>query len=97
MHQPENAHQGLFALGRCLITPAALAALESAQVEPSALIHRHVTGDWTENNEQDQEANTMALVAVKRIFSSYTVGEQKFFVITESDRSATTILLDHEY
>lgn len=97
MHEQNTALQELFALGQCVITPAALAALETARVEPYALLQRHVTGDWSENNEQDQEANTVALLDETRIFSSYTVDDQKFFVITEADRSATTIQLAHQY
>ncbi len=89
----------LFPLGRVVATPGALDLLENLSLEPSELIRRHHAGDWSEMQPLDQEANTNAVKDGGRIFSSYRVGGQKskVWVITEADRSVTTILLPMEY
>lgn len=87
----------LFPLGRTLITPGALAACEEITYEPAKLLTRHVSGDWGDLDREDMKRNREAIVDGSRVFSSYQIGQYKFFVITESDRSVTTILLAHEY
>jgi len=61
-------------------------------------VHRHVSGDWGDVCTDDASANEWALKNDGRILSSYKtkVGE-KIWVITEADRSATTLLLPDEY
>jgi hypothetical protein len=56
-----------------------------------------MSGDWTEMDNEDQQANREAIVEGDRVFSAYTIQGIKFWVITEADRSATTILLPSEY
>jgi hypothetical protein len=56
-----------------------------------------MSGDWAEMENEDQQANRDAVTHGDRIFSAYTLQGTKFWVITESDRSATTILLPSEY
>lgn len=87
----------MFPLGRTVATPAALAALEAAGTTPAALLARHHGGDWGELCPDDVEQNRRALADGSRLLSSYRVGEQKVWVITEADRSATTILLPEDY
>lgn len=58
---------------------------------------RHATGDWGDLDEEDKEANEYALTHNDRIFSSYIKGEWKIYIITEWDRSYTTILFPSEY
>ena len=53
--------------------------------------------DWGDLNKADQEANKQALIEDHRIFSSYDFGNEKVWVITEADRSITTILLPIDY
>lgn len=87
----------LFPLGRIVATPSALAALEEAGVSPASLLQRHHHGDWGELCPEDAEANQEAIATGVRIFSSYQIGELKVWVITEADRSATTVLLPADY
>ncbi len=88
----------LFTLGQACATPGALDALEQNQQDPARFLARHVTGDWLEMCAQDQETNREALVHGARVFSAYTMKDgKKLWVITESDRSVTTLLLPSEY
>ena len=87
-----------FTLGRVVATPAALTLLKEAQVEPVTLLGRHVTGDWGELDAEDVQANEHALNDEARLLSSYPVkGEEKVWIITEADRSVTTILKPSDY
>jgi hypothetical protein len=56
-----------------------------------------MSGDWAEMDSDDQQANRDAITHGDRIFSAYIVEKTKFWVITEADRSVTTILLPSEY
>lgn len=93
--------QPLFPLGTVVATPGALEALEQAGVTPMRLIARHVFGDWGDLCEEDQEANRQAVKHGGRVFSSYVIGSgmctQKCWLITEADRSSSTLLLPEEY
>jgi hypothetical protein len=84
-----------FALGQLLATPAALEALTSDDL--LIIIQRHAVGDWGELCEEDIAANQRALLDGSRILSGYTVAGERLWVITEADRSATTVLLPEEY
>lgn len=87
----------LFPLGETYITVGALHTCASYPMPPMVLLIRHVTGDWHELDEGDRKRNEEAIRAGARVFSVYQLGEDRFFVITEADRSKTTILLAHEY
>ena len=89
----------LFPLGRLLITPHALEMLNAEGCSVSDLLKRHVTGDWREMHAEDARANREALSDGSRVFSSFRVGTtgQTIWIITEADRSATTLLLPSEY
>jgi hypothetical protein len=85
-----------FALGRLVTTPAALAALNAEDVV--AAIRRHVTGDWGELDEHDRKENELSLREGFRLLSAYTdSGGTRFWIITEADRSVTTVLLPEDY
>jgi len=86
-------------LGRTVLTDGALSALNSIKVEPSLLFRRHQLGDWGELLEEDKAKNAQALSSgFGMIFSSYELAEKvKVWVITQSDRAVTTILLPSEY
>jgi hypothetical protein len=56
-----------------------------------------MSGDWSEMATEDQQSNRDAITEGSRIFSAYTIEGVKFWVITEADRSSTTILLPSEY
>lgn len=85
-------------LGQVVATPGALAAIERAGQGPLAFLHRHASGDWGIVGEADKAANDRALRRGERILSAYrTATGEKLWVITEHDRSTTTILLPDEY
>ena len=87
-----------FELGLVVATPGALRALEAAASRASTYVTRHVSGDFGEVHGEDKEANEQAMMHGERILSAYTlsVGE-RLWIITEADRSVTTLLLAHEY
>ena len=86
----------LFPPGRIVITDGAAAVLQ--QPEAVSLIRRHLTGDWGEMDAHDQRANRDALRNGDRLFSQYTLASgTRIWIITEADRSVTTILLPDEY
>ena len=88
----------LFDTGRIYGTPGALKALSEARVDDMALLARHVTGDWSEMDKSDQRANQQAVKDGDRILSAYTLPTgTAIWVITEADRSSTTMLLPDEY
>ena len=81
-----------------MATPGALAALQEAGVNPLALITRHVTGDWGDLGTEDKQANEDALQQGQRLLSAYKLQTgQKIWLITEYDRSVTTLLLPSDY
>lgn len=87
-----------FPMGRPLITPGAQAALDAAGVSGVVLLARHIHGDWGDLSAEDLAANELALLTGKRLLSAYAVpGGKKIWIISEADRSATTILLPEEY
>ena len=86
----------LFRLGRIVATPNALRAL--SQQDMLSAIKRHQAGDWGELDEHDRQANDRALTDGTRLFSVYrSVNGKRFWVITEADRSATSVLLPEDY
>jgi hypothetical protein len=89
----------LFPLGAIVATPGALGVMEERGIEPFQLLARHVTGDWGELDAHDRRENTLAVKAGLRILSSYPLDPNgtKLWIITEADRSATTILRPEDY
>lgn len=85
-----------FPLGAIVVTAAALSSL--SQLDMIEAVIRHQEGDWGELEPEDIHANERALVQGLRLFSVYRLrGGTKFYVITEHDRSVTTILLPSDY
>jgi hypothetical protein len=85
-----------FPLGQVVITANALGTLPPNDV-PKALA-RHAAGDWGDLDEEDRHQNELALEHRLRIFSAYRAADgTRFWVITEADRSATTVLLPADY
>jgi hypothetical protein len=83
-------------MGRTVITPGALEVLDGEDILLG--ISRHAGGDWGDVCPEDKQSNDEALNFGARLLSAYhTEGGQKFWIITEADRSATTILLPDEY
>ena len=87
-----------FALGQTFITPGAEEALQIAGQTPIEFLRQHMSCDWGEVSQADAEENELSLRDGFRLLSAYrTVKGQKIWIITEADRSATTILLPSEY
>lgn len=88
-----------FELGRVYATPGALRAIEEADQTPGDFLQRHLSNDWGEMDAHDSRLNDAAARSGEdRIFSAHrTSTGDKLWVITEWDRSATTILLPEEY
>lgn len=88
----------LFPPGRLVATPGALALLEQINKSPLELLSRHLRGDWGDLCQEDKTENELSLKHGFRLMSSYQVTEtEKLWVITEADRSVTTLLLPAEY
>ena len=91
---PENRTR--FLLGEVVATPGALGILATAELQAALL--RHVTGDWGELDEEDRRANEQALADGSRLLSAYKSSQgQPFWIITEADRTVTTVVLPSEY
>ena len=93
-----NSTKPKFALGHVVGTPGAMAALAASGQSPEKFLRRHVRGDWGDVSAADAEANDESLAGGDRLLSSYrTSSGTKIWIITEADRSATTLLLPEEY
>ena len=90
--------QPKFNLGSIVATPAAVQAIEKSGQSPSDFLSRHVKGDWGEVCEEDKQLNDQALIDGDRLLSAYrTLKNARIWIISEADRSATTLLLPEEY
>ena len=95
----------LFSLGHVVATPAALALIQEHGASVPELLHRHLTGDWQEMCKPDRDANWAAILEGEaRVFSSFDIAPKsqagkpiKIWVITEWDRSVTTVLRPEDY
>ena len=88
----------LFPLGRLVATPGALALIRSAGEDLlPTLLERHQSGDWREVPVEDARENEVSVRHGFRILSSYRVAGGRLWVITEGDRSATTLVRPSEY
>lgn len=88
----------LFPLGQVVATPGALEALDRSAINAPDLIQRHQSGDWGNVPPGDAEENLRSVENGWRILSSYVISEdQNLWIITEADRSVTTLLLPEEY
>jgi len=87
-----------FPLGRTFITPAAQDAIREAGQLPLEFLLRHQSGDWGDLCDEDKRENEFSVTRALRILSKYHTAEgTPLYIITEADRSATTILLPTEY
>jgi hypothetical protein len=85
-----------FPSGETSATPGVLANVTHDEI--LAALYRHAVGDWGDLDNEDKVANEVALLDGSRLFSIYhTASGVKFYVITEADRSRTTVLLPEEY
>lgn len=95
----------LFPCGKVVATPAALNLLRCFGLSSFAYLKRHLQGDWGDLCEEDRHTNAEALLHGHRLFSSYKLQRAssdadslpKLWIITEADRSVTTLLLPEDY
>ena len=93
-----------FRLGQVVATPGALDAFQRTGQSPTIFLQRHAAGDWGDLCDEDKRANDAAIAHEgdperhARVLSAYRLKDQtKIWIISEHDRSATTILLPSEY
>ncbi len=87
-----------FSLGRLFMTPGAIDALAESGQSPQEFINRHVRLERGELSEEDYRENLFSVDKHLRIFSAFKTGKGvRLWIITEADRSATTLLLPSEY
>ena len=85
-----------FSLGSLVATAGVLEAVPQGEIMHA--LSRHIRGDWGEVDEEDREANEHGLIHALRLLSVYhSKSGTKFWIITEHDRSSTTVLLPSEY
>ena len=84
-----------FPLGEIVITANAQASLDPADVQQG--LSRHARGDWGEVGPEDAKENELSLKEGFRLLSVYRSGGDRFWIITEADRSVTTVLLPGDY
>jgi len=98
LRSPEETGVGLFQLGGLYATPGAIAALEAAGETAATYLGRHALGDWGDMDPEDLLENERSLGRGSRLFSGYNLPTgDRLWIITEADRSATTVLLPAEY
>jgi len=91
-------NQARFPVGQIVATPAALAGLAGAGQGADEFLNRHRQGDWGELGAEDRAANDHAVASGERLLSAYRLKDQtKIWIITEADRSCTTLLLPDDY
>jgi hypothetical protein len=86
----------MLSLGKLVATPNALAHITQADI--TAALMRHAVCDWGDVCAEDKQTNNLAVTEGTRILSVYHAANgTKFWIITEADRSATTVLLPEDY
>ena len=87
-----------FPPGQIVMTAGVDELVKQGRLNPSVYLHRHLNGDWGDLDADDKRLNDAALEQGDRVLSSYQVTpDLKVWIITEWDRSVTTVLLPHEY
>ena len=86
-----------FRLGQVCATQGAIALSDNNPTLLRSLLRRHASGNWGDICDNDKQANDDATLNGERILSSYTLNGEKIWIITEYDRSVTTLLLPSEY
>jgi len=97
-HAAKISTRPLFQLGQLGGTVGAMKALQGSEELCALLLQRHICGDWGDVDVEDWETNNRALKTRQRLLSAYTlIGGGKIWIITEADRSVTTVLTPDEY
>ena len=86
---------GRFPLSRLVVTRNAAGRLTPEEIADG--IARHARGDWGDIGTEDAAENELSVREGLRLLSAYGRGDRRFWIITEADRSATTVLLPDDY
>jgi hypothetical protein len=86
-----------FPLGSIVATRAVYLWAQENEIDLLNVINRHAAKDWGELDADDKRANDYDLLNGGRVLSRYTVQNEALYVITEHDRSSTTLMFVHEY
>jgi hypothetical protein len=87
-----------FSLGRIVVTPAALDAIQGGGQSPDSFLDKHVQSDWGTACREDRQASDDAHPLGTRLLSAYkTLTGCWIWIVTEADRSLTTIMLPSEF
>ena len=91
--------QQRFSPGQVVVTAGIDELVRQGRLNPAPYLRRHLHGDWGDLSDNDRRLNDAALKSGEdRLFSSYQVTRDlKLWIITEWDRSVTTLLLPSEY
>lgn len=93
-----NTQKRTFLLGRIVTTPIVDQLVQDGTFDPIHYLRRHMSGDWGDVSDDDRQANDSALEQGDRLVSSYKISDSlTLLVITEQDRSATTLMLPSDY
>ena len=87
----------LFSLGAVVATPGALDLLDRAGINATPFLARHQYGDFGTLDADDIRENQLSIERGSRILSAYEINGERIWIITEADRSVTTMLLPREY
>jgi hypothetical protein len=100
LHSPASLASRKFDPGRIVITPAVNDLVERGELDPTAFLSRHLSGDWGDMTTHERRENNQALARKNHmgnaLFSSYDNGGlagPRVWIITEADRSVTTLML----
>ena len=90
---------GVFSPGRIVIRSGAAAALLEEQLESRLYLNQHISGNWGDLSLDEKETNDRAVTSGAKVSSRYILPKtfKNLWIITESDRSTTTIFLPSEY
>ena len=88
---------GKFESGQIVITPGIVGLIERAELDVVPYLTRHLNGDWGDMDDEDKAQNDESLETDLRVMSAYEIEAGKIWIITERDRSSTTVLLPEEY
>lgn len=91
--------QQRFSMGHLVMTRDVANLVEQGRLDPAPYIARHLKADWGDLSDHDWRANDLALRSGEdRLFSSYEIDPGlRIYIITEWDRSVTTLMLPSDY
>lgn len=84
-----------FSPGIVVHTPSVVSIITHEDM--NTLLNRHLKGDWGDIDDEDRDTNEYNLANKGRLMSSYNMPNGTVWIITERDRSSTTVLLPSDY